>query len=268
MVILLALKLVLVPVLVVGVSLAGRRWGPQMAGLLASLPIGSGPTLLFFAIEQGDRFAAVASQAILITIMAVVTMAVVYAWLCLRLPWWASLPASCVSFAGIRLLLDEVPWQVLPALATIIASVIIGRLILPSVSDTETVGTRPRWDVPLRTLSTVAVVLFVTALADRLGPNLSGVLAAFPIPLVIVLAFTHAQQGYPAAIRFLRGFIPGMWSAAVFCAVVAVAIDALGKTGAFLLAVGAIAIVLMVMLFVAARGNVLYRPFVTPPLRQ
>jgi hypothetical protein len=253
---LLGLKLVLVPALVVGVSLAGRRWGPQIAGLLASLPIGSGPALLFFAIEQGDPFAAEASRAILITIMAVAAMTVVYAWLSRGLPWSWSLLGACAAFAGTRLLLGGVPWRVLPALGAVIASVIVARVMLPSISGANGSGTRPPWDVALRTVSTVAVVVFVTGLAETLGPNVSGVLAAFPIPLVIVLAFTHAQQGHPAAIRFLRGFIPGMWSAAVFCAVVAMAIEPLGKAGAFLLALGAITIVLVLMWFVVARGDI------------
>jgi hypothetical protein len=268
-VVLLGLKLVLVPALVVGVSLAGRRWGPQVAGLLASLPIGSGPTLVFFAIEQGDRFAAEASRAILITIIAVAAMTVVYAWLSIRWRWWVSLPGACAAFGGMRLLLGGVPWQVLPALGAVIASVIVARVMLPSISGTDGLGTRPPLDVALRAVSSVAVVLLVTGLADRLGPNVSGVFAAFPVPLVIVLAFTHAQQGHHAAIRFLRGFIPGMWSAGVFCAVVAVAIGPLGKAGAFLLALGAITIVLVLVWFCVARGDVpRRRAFVTPLLRR
>jgi hypothetical protein len=263
--ILLGLKLVLVPALVVGISLAGRRWGPQIAGLLASLPIGSGPTLLFFAIEQGDGFAAEASRAILITIIAVAAMTVAYAWVSIRLPWWVCLAGASATFVGTRLLLEGIRWQVLPAFGAVIASVIIARVILPSISGTGDSGTRPPWDVALRTVSTLAVVLFVTGFADVFGPHMSGVLAAFPIPLVIMVAFTHAQQGHPAAIWFLRGFIPGMWSAAVFCAVVAVAIGPLGKAGAFLLALGAITMVLVLMLFAVARGcGPDRRAFVTP----
>lgn len=198
--VLLGLKLVLVPALVIGVSLAG---------LLASLPIGSGPALLFFAIEQGDRFAAEASWAILVTIIAVAAMSVAYAWLSRRLPWATSLVGACAAFAGARLWIEGVPWQVLPALGAVIASVIVAPLILPSISGTNGTGTRPPWDVALRTVSTVAVVLFVTGLAETLGPNVRGVLAAFPIPLVIVLAFTYAQQGHsrrdPIPARFRSG---------------------------------------------------------------
>src|SRR5260221_10047723 len=58
---LLILKLTLVPSLVLGATLAVRRWGPRIGGLLTGLPIVSGPALFFFAVEQGNAFAAVAS---------------------------------------------------------------------------------------------------------------------------------------------------------------------------------------------------------------
>lgn len=52
----LALKLTLVPLLIYLVTLAGRRWGPAVAGWLA-FPIVAGPTLLTLALEQGLPFA-------------------------------------------------------------------------------------------------------------------------------------------------------------------------------------------------------------------
>jgi len=53
----LALKLTLVPLLIYLVTLAGRRWGPAVAGRLSAFPIVAGPTLLTLALEQGLPFA-------------------------------------------------------------------------------------------------------------------------------------------------------------------------------------------------------------------
>jgi hypothetical protein len=116
--------------------------------------------------------------------MAVAAMTVVYAWLSIRWGWWVSLPGACAAFGGTRLLLEGVPWQVLPALGAVIASVIVARVMLPPISGTDSSGSGARSDVTPRAVSTVAVVLLVTGLADRLGPNVSGVFAAFPIPLM------------------------------------------------------------------------------------
>ena len=59
----LALKLLLAPLLVVASSLAGRRWGPQVAGILVVLPVVAGPILLILYLDQGSRFAAHAASA-------------------------------------------------------------------------------------------------------------------------------------------------------------------------------------------------------------
>ena len=52
-----ALKLSLVPLLIAGVTLGTRRWGPRIGGWLTALPVIAGPTLCFYAIEQGTDFA-------------------------------------------------------------------------------------------------------------------------------------------------------------------------------------------------------------------
>src|SRR5438105_13893000 len=80
------------------------------------------------------------------------------------------------------------------------------------------------------------LVVTVTELAHRLGPTVSGALTPFPVAISILLGFSHAQQGSAAAITFLRGFMPGMWSFAAFCYVLSVSIVALGTSIGFALA--------------------------------
>ena len=54
----LVLKLALTPVLIIGASLAGRRFGGAICGWLIGLPLTSAPIAAFLAVEQGPRFAA------------------------------------------------------------------------------------------------------------------------------------------------------------------------------------------------------------------
>jgi hypothetical protein len=55
----LLLKLFLVPTLVYAVTMAGRRWGPWVAGWFSAFPIVSGPILLAITLEQGAHFGAI-----------------------------------------------------------------------------------------------------------------------------------------------------------------------------------------------------------------
>ncbi|RON08058.1 hypothetical protein BK659_17630 [Pseudomonas brassicacearum] len=51
----LLLKLSLIPGFLLLISLAGKRWGPSVAGWLSGLPVVVGPILFFLAVEQGPH---------------------------------------------------------------------------------------------------------------------------------------------------------------------------------------------------------------------
>ena len=58
---LLWIKLILTPLAITAIALAGRRWGPAVGGWIAGLPLTSGPVSLYLALEQGKTFAATAA---------------------------------------------------------------------------------------------------------------------------------------------------------------------------------------------------------------
>jgi hypothetical protein len=232
---LLLLKLTLVPALVLSVSLAARRWGPTIAGLLTGLPIVSAPALFFFAVEQGDAFAAEAARAVLMSLLGVAASGVTYAWAARRTPWWLTLPLSWASFFVVIVGVQRLRWPATVALGLACVSIALGHALLPRAG-AHAAAVRRAWDLPLRMVAAMGLVVTVTALAERLGPTLSGALTPFPVAISILLGFSHAQQGASAAIRFMRGFMPGMWSFAAFCYVLSVGIVPLGTAAGFVVA--------------------------------
>ena len=251
---LLILKLTFVPALVVSVSLATRRWGARIGGVLTGLPIVSGPALLFFAIEQGGAFAAEASRAVLTSLVGVAASTVAYAWASLRTPWWLSLPVSWTAFFVTVLLVQRVRVSATTALAAALISIVLAQASLPR-GGSQAVGVRPAWDLPVRVLASMLLVVTVTTLAERLGPTLSGALTPFPVAISVLLGFSHAQQGSSSAIRFLRGFLPGMWSFAAFCYVLSVTLVAAGTPGGFLLALASVVPIQLAILWWMERGG-------------
>jgi hypothetical protein len=235
---LLVLKLLLVPALVASASLSVRRWGPRIGGLLTAFPIVTGPALLFFAIEQGAAFAAEAARGALAALVAVAAAGVAYAWAATRAPWGPSLLASWGAFVALTLPIERArPGAVVALAAAFVSFAAAPRLLpRPGAEDGRRRTAPPRWDLPLRMLSAMTLVLTVTELADWLGPRLSGAFTPFPVALTVLLAFTHAGAGAAAAIRFLHGFFAGMWSFAIFCFVAAVTMVPLGRWPGLLLA--------------------------------
>jgi hypothetical protein len=236
--VLLLLKLVLVPAIIAGVTLAGRRWGHAIGGLLAGLPLVAGPVLFFLAVEQGAPFAARAAHATLVGIGAVAVFAVVYAWMSLRTSWPGSLGASWIAFGGATALLHAVPWTLTGALGVAVGCFLVGRWLLPRARPMPAPFVPPRWDLPLRMAVAVGFVLAVTGLAAWLGPRLSGALNPFPVATAILVGFAHAQEGSAVIGHWFRSFLPAMVSFALFCYVAAALLVPAGYPLAFTAALG------------------------------
>lgn len=232
----LLLKLVLVPGLIALVTVAGRRFGPRIGGWLNALPLMAGPVLFFLALEQGDAFVSRAAEATLAGLAAVAAFSVIYAWTAVTRSWWVCVLVGWTAFALLTVALQAVTWTAASGLALALAAFAIAPFTLPSLPDAPIPAPAPVWDLPLRMGASVLLVLAVTGLAAWLGPRLSGAITPFPIATTILLAFTHAQQGAPAAVGFLHAFLPAMWSFGFFCFVLAVGVVPLGRDVAFLLA--------------------------------
>jgi hypothetical protein len=226
---LLLAKLILVPTLIAAVTLAARRWGPHIAGLLTSLPVVGGPILVIYALEQGGVFAARAAEATLLGLIAVVAFCIAYATVAMRTRWPLSVLSGWLAFTFATALLYFTRFPLIVDLAITFAVLLTSCRLLPTVPAEDSSSKKnPVWDLPLRMLAAGTLVLVLTAVADRLGPNLSGVLTPFPIATAIFAGFTHAQRGLPALMKFFHAFIPGLTGFATFCFVLAIALPALG----------------------------------------
>jgi hypothetical protein len=232
---LLLLKLTLAPGLVAATTLAGRRWGPRVAGWLGGLPVVVGPILLAFAIERGSDFASHAASGSLLGLLALDAFVIAYAWSARAMAWLPAIALSWAAFAVATLVLDPLDVPDWVALALVIGSFAATAAVLPRAEPAGAART-PRWDLILRVAATAALVLALTALAGALGPRLSGLLAAFPVLATVLSAFTHAQDGPAAVAQFLRGLVTGLVAFAVFCFVVAELLPSAGIAAAFLVA--------------------------------
>lgn len=263
----LVLKLVLAPLLVVGSSLAGRRWGPGVTGLLVAMPVVAGPILLITYVDHGPGFVARAASASLLGLVSLAAFAVVFAqvsrargwlgtvvvgWLvCLALdlalsfapvPVWAALGAAlAAAWAGTRLVPADPVRPFAPAEAGSLGSPGRGETAPSSLSASGPVNL-PWWDLPARALATAGLVLALTATAGRLGPDLTGVLAPFPTGTSVVAAFALAQGGPAAAVTTMRGVLRGLRGFAAFCFLVAVLAEPIGGWTFAIAVTGAVAV--------------------------
>jgi hypothetical protein len=221
------LKLALTPVLMTGATLAIRLWGPTAGGWIVGLPLTSGPISLLLFLERGPQFAAHAAVSTLLGINGVTTCVVIYAHGARRWAWPATTAASLLAFALTTLIMRAVNVSPLQAFLGAAFYCILGLAALPRGGSVGS-GTVSRWDLPARIGLSLAMVLTITGLAERLGPVLSGMLSTFPIFTLITAAFSHRELGGGSATLYARGLLSSLIGFSAFFLVVALLLDRMG----------------------------------------
>jgi hypothetical protein len=248
-VVIVLLKLLLAPLLVVASTLAGRRWGPETAGILVALPIVAGPILFITHQQHGADFAAAAASASLLGLVALAAFAVVFTWTARRSGWLATVGTSWVAVLAVDVGLSRVHVGVFGALVVTLVATMFATILMPRALEEgrPRLPSSPSWDLPGRAIVTGILVLTVTTASSALGPQWTGLLAPFPIATSVVAAFVHAQYGFTVTARTLAGALAGLFAFAAFCFLVAVLVRPLGSAAFVLGAVAAVVVQLLVM---------------------
>jgi hypothetical protein len=258
---LLVAKFLLAPSCVVAVSLAGRRWGVAVAGILGGLPVVAGPVLLALTLIHGRSFGADAAASTLLGLGALTMFVVTYGRLSrLALPAVTVFGGWGAFLIGVGILsLIEPPPVV--SLLLVGAGFGLGLALLPAPDGPlPEPAVPPWWDLPGRGLAALTLVVALTAVSGALGPHLSGLLAPFPIVTSVLAVFTHSHGGADQVRVLLRNFLVGFYGFASFCLTLAVCLSSLATGVAFCLA-------LVVSLAVAAGAFAIRAQLAPAPAR-
>jgi hypothetical protein len=224
---LLLIKLLLTPLLMFAVSWAARRWGPGIGGLLAGLPLTSGPISIYLCAEQGPKFAASAAANSILSLTPVALFSVVYSRLSDRQP----MPTCALCGFGAFLLslycLQKSGFSFWTAWITGFLAISIGLILTPNKVPAKFQIRYPQWDLPARIFSATAMVLIITLSASVLGSQWSGLLSPIPVLAWPLCVFVHHQQGSDGARAVLRGILEGAYGVLIFYTIVASGLAAL-----------------------------------------
>lgn len=228
-------KIILAPALIALVSLAGRRWGPGVAGWLLGLPLNSGPILLFLALEHGPQFTSEAARGCLLGILAWGAFCLVYAFCCLKMSWWWSTLAGWLAYSIVGFALVPVKLNVTWASVAVAVMMAGTLLVFPRARHALPPPAYPRYEIWLRMASASAMVVTLTGVAAMLGPTRSGILSDFPAYTTILAVFSHRLEP-SLAVQLLRGVTLGLYTAATFFLVLSLSLLRVGEVLSFALA--------------------------------
>ncbi len=212
---LLILKLTIVPLFIGLITLAGRKWGSSVAGLMGAFPVVAGPIIIFIALEQGSDFASLTSISAISATACLLIFGLVYSWACIRLSWPLALLSALVAWFILALALAMTSPNLSISLLIAICSLIITPFLLPRTKPTAPPKIKLH-DLPWRMLVGALLTFSVTTLAAALGEVWSGILAVFPVIGLVLAVFTHNTLGPTHVTQVYRGMVKGLYSFATF----------------------------------------------------
>ena len=212
---LLILKLTIVPLFICLITLAGRKWGTGLAGLLGAFPVVAGPIIIFIALEQGPTFATLTSISAISAIACLLIFGVVYSWVSIYWSWPFALISALVAWLGVALTLAVTSPDIGIASIIAILSLVITPFLLPRLKTTSPPKGKLN-DLPWRMLVGALLTLLVTTLAATLGEVWSGILAVFPVIGLVLAVFTHNTLGPTHVTQVYRGMVKGLYSFSAF----------------------------------------------------
>src|SRR3954465_9835849 len=175
------------PGLVGAATLAARRWGQGVGGVVSALPAIVGPALWISAERHGTAFAAEAAKGTLLGLAALSGFAFVYGRIALRGSWPWSLAGAWLAAAAIGAMMPAVDVGLLVAVLIALACLAAAHRGLPAVRVPPAGEDRSQLDLLPRMALTATLILVLAAAAQPLGARLAGILAALPV-LACILA--------------------------------------------------------------------------------
>ncbi|WP_460977950.1 hypothetical protein [Spirosoma knui] len=198
------------PTIIALVTLAIRKWGNKIGGLIGSMPWVAGAILLFFILEQGKAFGIHSIQGTMTGILALISFCFSYSVFARKFTWLPTLLLSYSLYTATAVTFNYLQLSLYLSYALVIAYVLLTLWLFPKPSDQPIKARHLPFDIPIRMAVATLFVLVITGLASVLGPGWSGILTPFPILTSVLAIFSHTLQGSNATITTLRGLVIGL----------------------------------------------------------
>lgn len=239
----LAVKLFAAPALIGVASLAGKRWGPNAAGLVGGLPLIGGPVVLAIGLTDGAQMATRVALAAPVGVWATLGYLLTVGYASVHGRWYVAIPLGWMIYLSAAVLLDKagLAYSIVLGIAILPALWFAATRWLPKPSAPAATVHLPKIELLARIIAAVVLVLSLTTAAGFLGPSLTGVLAGAPVAATVIPAFTLANAGRDALLLALRGFLTGLMGFVVFFLILGNGLPLLGAWAvmpALVLAVG------------------------------
>jgi hypothetical protein len=201
------LKVAIAPVIVLSVSFLQRRYGDRFGGWLIGLPITTGPFIFIIALQEGTAFAAHTTRGVLLGQMALIAFCWSYAYAALRTPWYLSITLGTLACLLTGLVITQVKISIWVSTPMLVLTWLVAMKWWPSAHALTQKISAPKWELPVRILVTLILLISLSAAAPHVGAKVAGALSTYPVIASVLGAFNQKRFGADVTVATLRGLM-------------------------------------------------------------
>lgn len=230
------LKLLLVASSVLLSTLAARRFGHAIGGVVAGMPMIAAPIIAILLLDHGAPEVRAIALATLACVPATILHIVIFAAAAQAWKWPLSVTAALLAYAVAGVLLTRLPLA--PAWVCVLAALapVTGLRIAATRTPPPMPVHVPQVELVLRVAAAVAMAAAIILGADTLPAAVSGILLAVPITGTVLPCFTLQRYGAAATASLMTGFLQGLHGFTAFFLALYWSLGAMHPAAAFCLA--------------------------------
>lgn len=208
----LGLKLLSAALVVIVAALLVEKAGPFIGAMIVTLPISTGPSYVFLAMEHPPDFVAKAALSGLVANAATPIFMATYARLAPRFGLGISLGAALAIWATAVASSTFVPWS-LPL--AVLANIVMYGIGWEFMRDTREApksksSSKQWWDIPVRALAVMSLCGAVLVTARVIGSHAAGLIALLPLGFTSMALVVHPRAGGAVSASVFANGLPGM----------------------------------------------------------
>src|ERR1019366_3109807 len=201
------LKVIIGPLMVLSVTYLQRKYGDRFGGWLIGLPITTGPFILIICIQEGVAFGGRTTHGVLLGQIALIAFCWAYAFAALRMKWYSAILFGTTVCLVVGYFVTQIKISVWFSMIALIALWLAAMKWWPHSNMPAVKITPPRWELPIRILVTLTLLVSLSALAPHLGAKLAGALSTYPVIASVLGTFNQKRFGPATTIATLRGLM-------------------------------------------------------------
>jgi hypothetical protein len=226
-------KLLLTAGIVVTASVVAERAGPLVGGLVATLPVTFGPAYVFLSLDHDAAYVAIAARNGLAVHAFTGLFTLVYAVLAQSRRLVISMGGAIGCWIVLALFARSVEWSLAGAM-------LLNLIVYPGFiwfGRTMVAAEIPRmvrawYELPMRTLLVCALMALLLATSSWAGPEVTGIIAVYPISSTSLMIILQHRLGGKAAAAVMTSSLWGLCGVALGLATLSYLVEQFGAAPA------------------------------------